>query len=70
MRVCHAPAVELMTSGDCLFNNNRCELRGTTGAIAVRIDAGAPIVNANRVRGGEASIQLLGTKSSFIVLRA
>jgi hypothetical protein len=62
-----APAVELMTSGDCLFSDNRCELRGNTGDIAVRIEAGAPIVNANRVRGGKTSIQLVKTRS-FAVL--
>lgn len=68
MCVCHAPAVERMPSGDCLFNDNRFELRGNTGDTAVRIDAGAPIVSANRVRGREASIQLPGTSKSFTVM--
>lgn len=62
------PAVDLAASGDCLFNDNRCELRGSGGAIAVRITSGATIVNANRVRGGKASIQLLGNAKRIAVV--
>lgn len=47
--VLHAALVE--TAGDCLFGDNRCELRNGRDA-AVRLTAGTAIVNANRVRGG------------------
>ena len=49
------PVVRIAASGDVLFGNNRCELRG--GAkVAVQLAASALIVNTNRVRGGEQSI--------------
>lgn len=56
--------VRLAVASDCLFNDNRCELRGNTGTAgnrpAVDLRAGATIVNANRVRGGLPSIALTG----------
>ena len=63
-----APAVDVMATGDCLFNDNRCELRGNTGAIAVRLAAAATIVNANRVQGGDTAIQLLGNPKRIAVV--
>ena len=61
------PAIELEASGDCLFNDNRCELRANTGS-AVRIASGATIVSANRIRGGEVSFELLGNPKLMTVL--
>lgn len=52
------PAVQLTAAGDCVFSDNRCELRGNVGAVAVQLEAAASIVNGNRVRGGRVSIQL------------
>lgn len=53
------PAVQVDPSGDCQFSDNRVELRGSAPA-AVRLATQTTIVSSNRVRGGEASIQLLG----------
>jgi hypothetical protein len=61
------PAVEVEASGDCLFNDNRCELRANNGR-AVRITSSVTLVNANRVRGGEVSIELLGGTKRMTVL--
>jgi hypothetical protein len=63
-----APAVELMVSGDCLFNDNRCELRGVGTKVAVELTGGATIVNANRVRGGEVSVLIHGNIKNATVL--
>ena len=63
-----APTVDVMATGDCLFNDNRCELRGNTSEIAVRLAAAATIVNANRVQGGDAAIQLLGNPKRLAVV--
>ena len=52
------PAVDVGVSGDCVFSDNRCELRGGSGPIAVSLAARTAIVNANRVSGGEASLLL------------
>ena len=52
------PAVDISIAGDCLFNDNRCELRGNTGPVAVSLATRTAIVNANRVVGGEASVLL------------
>jgi len=62
------PAVEVEASGDCLFNDNRCELRGGHPTSAVRIASGTTIVSANRVRSGEVSIELLGNPRRMTVL--
>ena len=52
------PAVDIRIAGDCLFSDNRCELRGNTGPIAVSLETRTVIVNANRVSGGEVSVLL------------
>ena len=62
-----SPSVLLTVSGDCLFNDNRCEQFGNPQAV-VRVRAEATIVNANRVRGGEVSVQLLGNPKQMTVL--
>jgi len=67
--------VRLAVANDCLFNDNRCELRGSSGAAgtnaatraAVELRAVATIVNANRVRGGLPSIQLQGNGDGQLV---
>ena len=61
------PAVRVVASGDCLFSDNRCELRGGNNN-AVELAAGATIVNANRVRGGEQSIVIGGNAKNVTVL--
>jgi hypothetical protein len=61
------PTVQIETVGDCLFNNNCCELHGRSSA-AVRIDSGAAVVSSNRVRGGEVSLQLPGDPRRKTVL--
>jgi hypothetical protein len=53
-----APAVDLAVQADCLFADNRCELQPDIGGAAVRLAAGTLIVSANRVQGGEPSMQL------------
>lgn len=62
------PAVEVEASGDCLFNDNRCELRGNNRSAAVVVTSGVTIVNANRVRGGKVSIELPGDPRFMTVL--
>ena len=62
------PAVDVQASGDCLFNDNRCELRANNESAAVRITAGVTIVSANRVRSGKVSIELLGDPKRMTVL--
>ena len=62
------PAVEIEASGDCLFNDNRCELRANNGSAAVVVTSGVTIVNANRVRGGKVSIELRGNPDFMTVL--
>ncbi|MBT9528188.1 MAG: right-handed parallel beta-helix repeat-containing protein [Rhizobacter sp.] len=61
------PAVRVDVDGDCLFSNNRCEWR-SSGPVAVQLASGASIVSANRVRGGETSIQIGGNDKSVTVL--
>lgn len=61
------PAARVRVSGDCVFSDNRCEVRGAT-ATAVHLQAGASIVNANRVRGGEVSIRIGGNTKAATVL--
>jgi Right handed beta helix region len=61
------PAVDVSASGDCLFNDNRCDLRGK-GQVAVSLAARTSIVNANRVTGGEASVLLQVNPKLFTVL--
>ena len=63
--------VRLAIASDCLFNDNRCELRGSSNATvsraAVELRAVATIVNANRVRGGLPSIALSGNGDGQLV---
>jgi hypothetical protein len=51
-------AVDISATGDVLFSDNRCELRLNRSIDVVQIATPVAIVNANRVRGGESSIQL------------
>ena len=60
------PVVQIVTTGDCLFSDNRCELRGQ--GPAVQLSAGAIIVNANRVRGGDPSLEIGGITAKATVL--
>ena len=62
------PAVAVEASGDCLFNDNRCELRANNSSAAVRITSGVTIVSANRVRSGKVSMELLGDPKRMTVL--
>lgn len=61
-------AVQIETAGDCQFADNRCELRGGRSSSAVRLQAGSTIVNANRVLGGEVSIDIRGDPKRATVL--
>jgi hypothetical protein len=63
-----SPAVEVAVAGDCLFNDNRCESLFTQGGAAVRLLAGTAIVNANRVRSGEVSMQLMSDPKRITVV--
>jgi hypothetical protein len=55
-----SPAVHVLTSGECLFSDNRVELVGR-GDSAVQLGSSAAVVSANRVRGGvTASIAIAG----------
>ena len=63
-----APAVRVTAAGDCLFSDNRCELRGPGNKLAVQLISGAAIVNANRVRGGEVSIDIESNPKTTTVL--
>jgi hypothetical protein len=55
-----APTAALAASGDLLFNDNRCELRGTDFKVAVHLSAPVVLAHANRVRGGRPSIVVDG----------
>jgi uncharacterized protein DUF6519 len=61
-----APAVDVMAGGECLFNDNRVESRGNSKA-AVSLTTDVAIVNANRVRGGDVSIQLVGARTAAVL---
>ena len=61
------PAVRVVAAGECLFNDNRVELLGD-GPSAVQLDSGAPIVHANRVRGGQKNSIDIHVKGSAVVL--
>jgi hypothetical protein len=62
-----APAVQIIAAGECLFNDNRVEAR-VLRVPAVVLATPVAIVNANRVRGGEPSIQIAATIKSAAVL--
>jgi hypothetical protein len=60
-------AVQVFAAGECLFSDNRVEAR--TGRVAaVVLSTPVAIVNANRVRGGEPSMQIAATAKSAAVL--
>jgi hypothetical protein len=61
-----APAVDVSASAEVLFNDNRCELRANF-QIAVLLNTPVAIINANRVRGGENSIQVTNRNSKPLV---
>ncbi|MFM0053338.1 DUF6519 domain-containing protein [Caballeronia grimmiae] len=63
-----APAVSIAASGDVLFSDNRCELRGKSGTAAVLLNTPVAVINANRVRGGEESIRVLDPKARVTVI--
>jgi len=50
------PAVDVIASGEVLFNDNRCELRANSDAPAVQLASPLVIASANRVRSGKLSI--------------
>ena len=61
------PAVRVVAADECLFNDNRVELLGNW-PFAVELVSGVPIVNANRVRGGQKnSIDIRGTRSPAVL---
>lgn len=63
-----APAVRVTASGDCLFSDNRCELRGNGNKLAVQLVSGIAIVSSNRVRGGDVSIDIESNPKTATVL--
>jgi hypothetical protein len=54
------PAVIVSAPAECLFNDNRVESRLNNGQTAVILVTDLAIVSANRVRGGERSIDIVG----------
>ena len=60
-----ASAVLVVAAGECLFNGNRVESR--SAATAVLLATRIAIVNANRVRGGELSIQIAGARAAAVL---
>jgi hypothetical protein len=61
------PAVDISAGDDCLFNDNRVEALFNRGSTAVRLETTFAIVHANRVRGGETSIDLTRTKVAAVL---
>lgn len=61
------PAVQVDAADDLLFSDNRVALSGN-GQPAVRLQGNAMVVSSNRVRGGEASLELLGNLKRATVL--
>ncbi|RQO54775.1 hypothetical protein DBR47_22170 [Paucibacter sp. KBW04] len=53
-----SPAVYIQAEGELLFSDNRCELRANPGEVVVQLDSPIVLLSANRVRGGEVSIQV------------
>lgn len=56
------------TGQDCLFSDNRCELRGNGNKLAVQLVSGIAIVSSNRVRGGDVSIDIESNPKTATVL--
>jgi hypothetical protein len=63
------PAVRVVASGDLLFAQNRCELRGSNVA-AVQLATQAAIINANRVqnRGDNTSIEVVNANAQVAAI--
>ncbi|HXJ02000.1 MAG TPA: DUF6519 domain-containing protein [Micropepsaceae bacterium] len=61
-----SPAVDIFAAGECLFNDNRVDAR-FNGKVAVNLVTSVAIVSANRVRGGELSIQVTNAKSAAVL---
>jgi hypothetical protein len=62
----NSPAVEISAAGECLFNDNRVEAR-LNSKVAVVLATNVAVVNANRVRGGELSIQVVNAKTAAVL---
>ncbi len=62
----NTPAVNVAASGECLFNDNQVEAR-LNGSRAVILATSLAIVNANRVRGGEISIDVTGARQAAVL---
>ena len=59
------PAVAIVAEDECLFSDNRVE--SAFAGTAVQLTTAIAMVTANRVRGGEASIELRGTKLASVL---
>jgi hypothetical protein len=62
----NTPAVNVSVAGECLFNDNRVEAR-LNQSRAVILNTQVAIVNANRVRGGEVSIEVDNAKAAAVL---
>jgi hypothetical protein len=62
----NTPAVNVSVAGECLFNDNRVEAR-LNQSRAVILTTTVAIVNANRVRGGEVSIEIDNAKAAAVL---
>ena len=60
------PMTDVSASGECLFNQNRVDSQ-LNGGIAVRIATDVAIINANRVRGGQASIFVEDARNAAVL---
>jgi Family of unknown function (DUF6519)/Right handed beta helix region len=58
-----APAVFVVASAEALFSDNRCTHQGSRGLPAVLLNTPVALVNANRVRSGDLSIAIAGSKT-------
>jgi Right handed beta helix region len=58
-----APAVFVVASAEALFSDNRCIHQGTRGLPAVVLSTPVALLNANRVRSGDVSIAVLGSRT-------
>jgi hypothetical protein len=60
--------VDISAPAECLFNDNRVELRGAPKTAVVRINTEAAIVSANRVRAFDGmSILVVAPKSAAVL---
>lgn len=58
-----APAVAVSASTEALFGDNRCTHQSGRGLPAVQITSPVVLLNANRVRSGDISVAVAGSKS-------